>query len=348
MEVVIPMPKTGVVIGVSGQIGSAVARRMLSGGWAVRGLHESDAALPADLAEVDVVVGDRNDDAVLAAVLSGGIDGVVDTIAFTSTQADQLLRFAESIGALAVISSVAVYADDNGQSIGNGSPRWPAAIKESQRLVPATDETYGGGKVKLEETLLDAGVFPVSVLRPAAVCGPNSRHLREWWLVKRVLDERTILPLKYRGLSQFHPSTTANIAALAIHCLELAESHILNAADPDCPTVHEIADHFGRATNHDWKIVPLTDELSTGAVGETPWTDPNPIVLDTSAALETGYEPPVTYAAAVPALAEAALRETNGRDWRDVYPAFASYAGTMFDYEAEDIFLNHLGLLPVH
>jgi nucleoside-diphosphate-sugar epimerase len=71
MEVVIPMPKTGVVIGVSGQIGSAVARRMLSGGWAVRGLHESDAALPTDLAEVDVVVGDRNDDAVLAAVLSG-------------------------------------------------------------------------------------------------------------------------------------------------------------------------------------------------------------------------------------------------------------------------------------
>jgi len=31
--------KIGIVIGVSGQIGIAVARRMPSNGWAVRGLH---------------------------------------------------------------------------------------------------------------------------------------------------------------------------------------------------------------------------------------------------------------------------------------------------------------------
>jgi nucleoside-diphosphate-sugar epimerase len=34
------MTKTGVVIGVTGQIGSAVARRMLAEGWIVRGLHD--------------------------------------------------------------------------------------------------------------------------------------------------------------------------------------------------------------------------------------------------------------------------------------------------------------------
>src|SRR5262249_1548269 len=137
------MTKTGIVIGVSGQIGLAVARRMLSDGWSVRGLHNGNTALPDDLAEVDVVVGDRNDDAALVSLLSGGveIDGVVDTIAFTSAHAQQLLRFADAIGALAVISSVAVYADADGHSIGNGGPRWPTAIKESQALVPATDET---------------------------------------------------------------------------------------------------------------------------------------------------------------------------------------------------------------
>src|SRR5262249_40352764 len=104
------MTKTGIVIGVSGQIGLAVARRMLSDDWSVRGLHNGNTPLPDDLAEVDVVVGDRNDDAAHASVLSGGADGVVDTIAFTSTYAQQLLRFADAIGALAVISSVAVYA----------------------------------------------------------------------------------------------------------------------------------------------------------------------------------------------------------------------------------------------
>jgi nucleoside-diphosphate-sugar epimerase len=342
------LTKTGVVIGISGQIGTAAARRMLNEDWTVRGLHNAEVPLPDDLRDVETILGDRNDDAALAAVLTGGVEGVVDTIAFTSTHADQLLRFADEIGALAVISSIAVYADDDGHSVGNGSPRWTAPIQESQALVPATDETYGGGKVKLEETLLRANRLPVSVLRPAAVCGPGSRHLREWWLIKRVLDGRRIVPLKYRGLSRFHPSSTANIAALAMHCLELAGSRILNAADPDCPTVREIADLVARAMNHEWELIALTDEQSTGPVGETPWTDPNPIVLDTSASLETGYKPAVTYASAIPGLVRTALHETAGRDWREVYPEFASYASTMFDYDAEDDFLGRLGSRPAH
>src|SRR5262249_21157528 len=156
------MTKTGIVIGVSGQIGRAVARRMLGDGWSVRGLHNGNAALPDDLAEVDVVVGDRNDDAALASVLSGGVEGVVDTIAFTSAHAQQLLRFADAIGALAVISSVAVYADADGHSIGNGGPRWPTAIKESQTLVPATDETYGGGKVIGRAMRHDWNIIPLT------------------------------------------------------------------------------------------------------------------------------------------------------------------------------------------
>jgi nucleoside-diphosphate-sugar epimerase len=330
------MTSTGAVIGVSGQIGTAVARRMLAEGWTVRGLHETTRPLPADLAAVQVTVGDRNDDETLAGVLSAGANGVVDTIAYTSKHAHQLLAHAQGIDALAVISSIAVYADDQGYSLGNGTPHWPQPIRETQALVPATDETYGGGKVRLEEILLQANRLPVSVLRPAAVCGPGSRHLREWWLVRRVLDGRTVVPLKYRGLSQFHPSSTANIAALALHCLDLPGSRALNAADPDCPTVAEIADYVARAMNHDWQLIRLPDEHSTSPVGETPWTHPTPIVLDTSAALAAGYRPATTYAAAVPTLVEAALAETADRDWHDVYPELASYAAGMFDYAAED------------
>jgi uncharacterized protein YbjT (DUF2867 family) len=64
--------RTGVVLGVSGQIGTAVARRMLAEGWSVRGLHQPGAPLPDDLAAVEVVIGDRNDDAVLTRMLGGG------------------------------------------------------------------------------------------------------------------------------------------------------------------------------------------------------------------------------------------------------------------------------------
>src|SRR5712692_2966608 len=222
--------KTGVVLGVSGQIGTAVARRILAEGWSVRGLHQPGAPLPGDLAAVEVVIGDRNDDAVLARVL-GGADGVVDTIAYKSAHARQLLECARDVGALAVVSSVAVYADDRGHSMDRPEPMFPVPVTESQTLVAADDMTYGGGKVGLENVLLDAGKLPVTALRPAAVCGPGSRHLREWWLIKRVLDGRTILPLKDGGRSRFHPSSMCNIAALAVHSLGLTSSQVLNAAD---------------------------------------------------------------------------------------------------------------------
>jgi nucleoside-diphosphate-sugar epimerase len=183
-------------------------------------------------------------------------------------------------GALAVMSSVAVYVDDRGHSMDHLEPRFPVPISESQTLVAADDATYGGGKVWLENVLLDAGKLPVTVLRPAAVCGPGSRHLREWWLVKRVLDGRTILPLKDGGRSRFHPSSTGNIAALAVHSLSLASSQVLNAADPDCPTVLNIATYVASAMNHDWRIIPLPGGQSTSAAGDTSWTTENPIVLD--------------------------------------------------------------------
>jgi nucleoside-diphosphate-sugar epimerase len=46
------MTMTGVVIGVSGQIGVAVARSMLAAGWIVRGLHDTTRPVPPDLAAV--------------------------------------------------------------------------------------------------------------------------------------------------------------------------------------------------------------------------------------------------------------------------------------------------------
>jgi hypothetical protein len=44
----------------------------------------------------------------------------------------------------------------------------------------------------------------------------------------------------------------------------------------------------------------------------------------------------------MPELVEAALSETAGRDWRDVYPELAGYASGMFDYAAEDELVNRL------
>ena len=93
------MTKTAVVLGVGGQIGTAVARRMLADGWTVRGLRHDTRPLPDDLGAVRVEIGDRDDDAVLAGVLGGGADAVVDTVAYRSAQARQLLTHAGGLRA---------------------------------------------------------------------------------------------------------------------------------------------------------------------------------------------------------------------------------------------------------
>lgn len=335
------MAKTAAILGAGGQIGTAVARRMLADGWSVRGLQHDTRPLPDDLGAVRVEVGDRDDDAVLASVLDGGADAVVDTVAYRSAHARQLLAYAGDIGALAVISSIDVYADAAGRSVNTGPVRLPVPCSESQPLVPADDSTYGGGKVLLERILFDAGRLPVTALRPSAVCGPNSRHLREWWFIKRALDRRPVVPVNHGGRSRFHPASTANIAALALHCLGLHTSQALNIADPDCPTTYEIAGHVARALDHKWRIVPLDGEADQ--VGDTPWSGPYPIVVDTARAAALGYTPATNYADAMPGLVAAARAETTGRDWREVYPALAHYPSDQFDYATEDHFLGTAG-----
>src|SRR5260370_41325193 len=51
--------KTGVVLGVSGQIGTAVARRIIAEGWPLRGLHQPCAPPPGGLAAGQGWVRDR-------------------------------------------------------------------------------------------------------------------------------------------------------------------------------------------------------------------------------------------------------------------------------------------------
>jgi hypothetical protein len=89
-------------------------------------------------------------------------------------------------------------------------------------------------------------------------------------------------PGEASGPQPLHPSSTANIAALAVHSLGLTSSQVFNAADPDCPTVSEIANYVATAMNHTWRIVPVPNGQSTGSVGDTPWTAEHPVVLDTS------------------------------------------------------------------
>ena len=327
--------KRALILGGSGQIGLATARRLVAAGWDVHVTGRDPAKLPAELASAGVrfLASDRRDAVALAAALGDGADLLVDCICFTAADAELLLPLARSATSTVMLSSKAVYVDDRGNHSNSPEPpRYEAPIRETQATLPPgggdylTGEGYGPNKVAAERVLLDSGL-PVSVLRPSKVHGAGSSNPREWVFVRRVLDRRPAVFLAHRGQGVEHTTAAANVAALIETVAEKPGNRILNTADPVAPTVLEISRAVAAHLGHEWEEILVDD----GSLGRTPWDAPHPIVLDTSAALELGYEPAGDYAATV----------VEELDWLVENPAarppddeafFAPY----FDYAAED------------
>lgn len=324
---------SALIIGGSGQIGRAVAARLLADGWTVTcGQRTASNALPPGAAAVSL---DRSDPESFKAALAPGFDAVIDTIAFDEGHARQLLGVEGDIGALVVISSGSVYRDSGGRSLDEaaetGFPQLPVPIPEGQPTVGPGPATYSTRKVALEQTLLQQASLPVTILRPFAIHGEGSGHAREWWFVKRILDGRRRIPLAYGGESRFQTTSTANIADLTTRALASTETQVLNVADADALTVAQIGTVIARHYGVTLDLVPLDGPPRKG-VGGTPWSVAGPIVPDLSRARTLGHQP-LTYAASVaPALRSAEARAAAGLPFMD-------YLTGMFDYAAEDAIL---------
>ncbi len=287
---------------------------------------------------------DRDNPADLARALGSGADALIDTTAYRRDHGSQLIAVQGSVGCFVVVSSASVYRDDLGRTLDeasqNGFPELPNPIPETQPTVEAGPATYSTRKVALERRLLDDAVTPVTVLRPCAIHGPGSRHPREWWFVKRMLDRRWAIPLAHRGTSRFHTSSVINIAALIRVAVEAPGRRVLNVADPSAPTVTEIARFIARHLDYQGRIVEVDEQSHSPMIGVSPWSVPRPFVLDCGAALDLGYSPPVTYADAVKSTCDWLVESAVDENWQDRFPALAAYPREHFDYAAEDAFLR--------
>jgi nucleoside-diphosphate-sugar epimerase len=155
-----------------------------------------------------------------------------------------------------------------------------------------------------------------------------------------MLDGRSVIPLAYCGLSRFHTSAVANIAALIGTVLDRPGTRILNIGDPQALSVQEIGSAIGRRMNYGGELRPLDvgDENGNAPVGETPWSAPAPFTLDMTAAAALGYRPKADYIDAVGAVCDWLVSQKD-RDWREQFPVMAGYPRDPFDYLAEDRFL---------
>ncbi|MGY0488016.1 NAD-dependent epimerase/dehydratase family protein [Streptomyces sp. WG-D5] len=334
------------VIGAAGQIGRPSVRALAEDGWEVTaaslGGHR-DAGWPEEVRAVRL---DREDEGAVAALVGDGVDLVVDLIAFTPDHARQLAGLADRIGSAVVASSAAVYEDEQGrgfhtQEEPDGWPHYPVPIPERQRTAAPGDGSRAR-KVGIEQDLLALGDrLPTTVLRPSAVHGPYCRTPRELYFVKRNLDGRRRRVLAYNGESRFHPASTRNLAELVRLSAARPGSRVLNAADPDQPTVAEIGAMIDALMGVETETVLVDGPPPAPNVGDSPWSVPRPLVLDMSAAeRELGYKPGTTYADALPETVEWLTARLREEDWETGFPKMvASYTTGLFDYAAEDAWL---------
>ncbi|GLH97065.1 NAD-dependent epimerase/dehydratase family protein [Phytohabitans aurantiacus] len=333
------MDKIALVIGATGQIGQAAVPALARDGWEVRAAsRHPDGVWPAELGVREVRL-DRGDDAQLAAAVGDGVDVVVDAVGYNAGHAEQLLKLAGRIGSAVVISSAAVYADTAGRGLGGD---FPVPITEAQSTMAPDDGDYATRKVALERALLDAGdALPTTVLRPAAIHGPRSEFLREWYFVRRALDGRRHRILAHNGENRFQPTATANLAELIRLAAAKPGSRALNAADPDAPTVREIGAAIHAVLGYEAEEVLIDGPPPMGAVGETPWSIAHPFVLDMSAARrELGYAPVTGYTESLPATVDWLVSQARERQGGDAFPRLNELHGVdFFDYATEDDWL---------
>ena len=365
------------IIGGTGAIGRATARRLLGAGWAVDLIGRNPARMPRDIAATGgrFIAADRARDGrgradsgrgradgggALRAAFGDGADLLVDCTCFTAQDAAGLLPLARDAALTVLISSKAVYVDAAGHhSNSRVKPCFTGPVREDQPTVAPgygdyrTGEGYPANKVAAEQVLLDSGV-PVTVLRPSKIHGPGSRQPREWMFVKRVLDRRPVLFLAHRGAGVDHPTAAANVAALIELAARRPGRRILNAADPDAPSALGISRVIARHLGHTWEEVLLDGPDSTGpdstgpdgtgpdgtGLGRNPWDKPHPFVLDMTAAAGLGYTPAGDYAATVASEVDWLVTAAGGGEDADLIPGPGdSYFAPLLDYPAEERWL---------
>ncbi|WP_405609671.1 NAD-dependent epimerase/dehydratase family protein [Streptomyces sp. NBC_00076] len=342
--------RRAVVIGATGQIGRVAVGALARDGWEVTALSRGGGRDEGWPEGVRVARVDREDEAALAGAVGDGCDVLVDMVAFGPGHARQLTSLADRVGSAVVISTVSVYEDDKGRNFDtqgepDGFPEYPLPIPEDQRTVQPGDASYSTRKASLERELLAAGSkLPTTLLRAGAVHGPRCMTPRELYFVKRNLDGRPRRVLPYGGESRFHPASVHNLAELIRLAASRPGTRVLNAVDPQAPTVAEIARAIDTVMGVERESVLVDGPPPAPTVGDTPWSVPVPVVCDmTAAERELGYRPVARYAETLPDTVAWIEQHLAGRDWREAYPKMFQNYGDLFDYAAEDAFLDALG-----
>lgn len=340
--------RAAVVLGGRGQCGRAIAGRLVEAGWEVTATTSGPQPTGADprIRWVPLARDAEGEAGDLQRVVGAGADVVVDVVSYSPAHARQLLGLGDAIGAAIVLSTLGVYGDEQGRSLDGATdeasfPAWPVPIPEDWMTVAPGEATYSARKAAIEEVFREQAPWPVTIVRPGAIHGPYSRHLREWYFAQRVLDRRKGVVLPYDGRSVFQPTATVNLAELVALAAEQPADRVLNCGDADPPTAARISEIVDELMGWRTERVLVSGPPPARGVGDHPWAVPRPVIAGMARArAQLGYQEAATYETALASTLMWACEEVSKRGWREVFPTMAGYPDDPFDYAAEDTYLS--------
>lgn len=255
------------IIGGTGFISGYLVHQLIDAGHSVTILTRGLTNNPVFSHEnVTFLQGDRSNEHSLKNAVDGStFDIVYDMIAYRPEESEAAIKiFKGKTGRFIHCSTISVYMISD-------QVRNP--ITEDQEKLPITPfwdrnpfgMEYGILKRQCEEVLWNAHddkLFPVSMLRPTYVCGPNDPMKRDYFWIQRLLDKKPVL-VPGSGDHTFHPVFAGDVARAFVDLLEhdISIGKAYTIAGDECFSLNEYLHKLSAILGVQPKFVHLPQNL---------------------------------------------------------------------------------------
>ncbi len=241
------------VIGGSRFIGLHVVMKLMENNYDVTVFNRghNNKNLPQD---VKTIVGDRKDENHIKSLFEeNNFDVVIDMCGFVPVDVELMINQAQGkIKQYIFCSTVSVYDFNKNKTL---------PIKEDDPLNREIVESdnpyvnYGSNKALCEDKLLSNNDFPVTILRPTFVYGPNNTIYRGAYFFDRIIDNRDII-LDSSGYNVLHWVYVKDLADAFIKSIgnEKSYGQAYNMASGDYLTLYNFIMLCGEAVGINAKI----------------------------------------------------------------------------------------------